>query len=203
VRILIVDDHELLRRGVKELLAEAFGVVTFGEAASGNEALAALQGNWDLAVLDLAMPRGSGLEALKEMRARRPDLPIVVLSAHEEEHYAIRALRGGARAYVTKQSASTELVRAVKRVIGGNDYLSDNLAEKLKAPARLPHELLSDRELQVLRMLAVGKSVKQIGHELALSEKTISTYRARLLVKMDLDSNAELMRYALRAGLVE
>lgn len=203
MRILIADDHELLRRGVKELLAEAFWVVTFGEAASGDEALAALTGSWDLVILDLAMPGRPGLDTLKEMHARMPGLPIVVLSAYEEEHYAIRALRGGARAYVTKQSASTELVRAAKRVMGGNNYLSDNLAEKLKEPERPPHEQLSDRELQVLRMLAVGKSVKQIGNELALSEKTISTYRARLLVKMNLDSNAELMRYALRAGLVE
>lgn len=200
MRILIVDDHELLRRGVKELLAEAIGIVTFGEATSGEEALAALNSPWDLVILDLAMPGRGGLDTLKEMHARQPALPIVVLSAHEEEHYAIRALRGGARAYVTKQAASTELVRAAKRAVGGgNPY--HNLARSPKEAA--PHEALSDRELQVLRMLAIGKSVKQIGHELALSEKTISTYRTRLLVKMNLDSNAELMRYALRVGLVD
>ncbi len=208
MRVMVVDDHALLRRGVCELFAGEFPGVEMVEAATGEDAVARVGDEpWDLIILDLAMDRRGGLDALKDIHTRRPEIPIIVLTFHEEEHYAIRALRGGARGFVTKRAAATELVRAARKAMTGARYLSDGLAEKLAdaafEPEKLPHEHLSDRELQVLRMLAIGKSVRQIGEDLALSEKTISTYRARLLAKMQLDSNAALMRYALRIGLVE
>lgn len=208
MRILLVDDHELLRRGVRELLAESYPDAEFIECGTGEDAVALVDSaTWDLIILDLAMPRRGGLDALRDIHARRPEVPVVVLSASEDEHYAVRAIRGGARGYVTKQQTSTELVGAVKKAIAGTRYLSPGLMERIAEqaiePKHLPHEELSDRELQVLRMIAMGKSVKDIGIELALSEKTISTYRTRILAKMKLGTNAELMRYALRAGLVE
>ncbi|NVB83501.1 MAG: response regulator transcription factor [Kofleriaceae bacterium] len=208
MKVLLVDDHELLRRGVRELLTETFTDAEFGEAGTGEDAVAMVaESPWDLIILDLAMPRRGGLDALREIHARCPDVPVVVLSASEDEHYAVRALRGGARGYVTKQTTSSELVGAVKKAIAGTRYLSPSLMERIAdsaiEPKQMPHEDLSDRELQVLRMIALGKSVKDIGVELALSEKTISTYRARILTKMKLGSNAELMRYALRSGLVD
>jgi DNA-binding NarL/FixJ family response regulator len=209
VRILVVDDHAVVRRGVRELLTEAFPDCEVVEAASGEDAVREVADRaWDLVVLDLAMPGRGGLDALKEIQAARPQLPVLVLSAHAEDQYAIRALRAGARGYVTKHSAPEEIVLAVRKTMAGTPYVSASLAEHLaallaRAPERPPHETLSDREMQVFRMLATGKSVKEIGAELALSDKTISTYRARVLEKMNLRSNAELMRYALRSGLVD
>lgn len=209
--ILLVDDHAVVRRGLRELLGEEFPSAEFGEAASGPEALAQIaRRDWGLVILDLSLPGRDGLEILKEARALRPGVPVMVLSVHGEDQYAIRALRAGAAGYVTKETAPEDLTAAVRKVLQGGKYVSPRLAEKMVAAlairdgtTQLPHEGLSDRELQVLRMLAVGKSVKEIGAELALSEKTISTYRARIIAKMNMRSNAELMRYALRAGLVE
>jgi len=209
VRFLVVDDHAVVRRGVRELLAEEFPDCEVVEAATGEDAVRTFaEGSWDLVVLDLAMPGRGGLDALKGIQHQRPQVPVLVLSAHAEDQYAIRALRAGARGYVTKQSASDELVLAARKLLAGTPYVSASLAEHLaslltRTPERPPHETLSDREMQVFRMLAVGKSVKEIGAELALSDKTISTYRARVLEKMNLRSNAELMRYALRSGLVD
>jgi two-component system invasion response regulator UvrY len=209
VRFLVVDDHAVVRRGVRELLAEAFPDCEIVEAATGEDATRAFEGGaWDLVVLDLAMPGRGGLDALKVFHGHRPEVPVLVLSAHAEDQYAIRALRAGARGYVTKQSAPEELVLAARKLLGGAPYVSGSLAEHLasmvtRAAERPPHETLSDREMQVFRMLASGKSVKEIGAELAQSDKTISTYRARVLEKMNLRSNAELMRYALRSGLVD
>ncbi len=206
--VMLVDDHELLRRGVRELIAETFSEAEFIEAATAEAAIAVLEErSCDVLILDVALPGRSGLDALATIHQRRPELPIVVLSASEDEHYAVRALRDGASAYVTKQTTSTELVGAVRKALVGVRYLQDGMmkriAESAITPHRLPHEALSDRELQVLRLLGLGKSVKEIGAQLALSEKTISTYRSRILEKMKLGSNAELMRYALRAGLVD
>lgn len=209
MRFLVVDDHAVVRRGVVELLVEAFPGCEAVEAASGEEAVSLFAvGAWDLVVLDLEMPGRGGLDALKRIRGHRPEVPVLVLSAHTEDQYAIRSLRGGARGYVTKASAADELVLAVNKLLAGAAYvcasLAGHLASMLTAePERPPHEALSDREMQVFRMLASGKSVKEIGHELALSDKTISTYRARVLEKMNLRTNAELMRYALRTGLVD
>jgi DNA-binding NarL/FixJ family response regulator len=209
VRFLVVDDHAVLRRGVIGLLTDAFPDCEVAEAESGEEAVLLFEaGSWDLVVLDLAMPGRGGLDALKQIHAHQPDVPVLVLSAHAEDEYAVRALRAGARGYVTKQSASEELVLAVRKLLGGTAYVSASLAEHLAsllthAPERAPHESLSDREMQVFLMLASGKSVKEIGAELTLSDKTISTYRARVLEKMNMKTNAELMRYALRAGLVD
>jgi two-component system invasion response regulator UvrY len=209
MRFLVVDDHPVVRRGVRELLAESFPECEVVEAATGEEAVRTVaEGSWDLVVLDLAMPGRGGLDALKGIRNHWPRLPVLVLSAHAEDQYALRALRAGASGYVSKQSASDELVLAARKLLEGEQYVSASLAEHLasavgSAPERPPHEALSDREMQVFRMLASGKSVKEIGAELGLSDKTISTYRARILEKMDLRSNAELMRYALRTGLVD
>jgi two-component system invasion response regulator UvrY len=209
--ILLVDDHAVVRRGLRELLGEEFPSAEFGEAASGAEALARLTARpWGLVILDVSLPGRDGLEILKEALALRPGIPIMMLSVHGEDQYAIRALRAGAAGYVTKETAAEDLTAAVRKVLQGGKYVSPRLAEQMAAAlstrdgtTRLLHEGLSDRELQVLRMLAVGKSVKEIGADLALSEKTISTYRTRIIGKMKMRSNAELMRYALRAGLVD
>jgi DNA-binding NarL/FixJ family response regulator len=204
-----VDDHAVVRRGVRELLTDSFPDCEVVESATGEDAVRTFaEGSWDLVVLDLEMPGRGGLDALKGIRVHRPQVPVLVLSAHAEDQYAIRALRAGARGFVTKQSASDELVLATRKLLAGVPYVSASLAEHLasilaRTPDRPPHETLSDREMQVFRMLASGKSVKEIGAELALSDKTISTYRARVLEKMNLRSNAELMRYALRLGLVD
>ena len=206
---LLVDDHALLRRGLRELLGEEFPGAVFEEAASGSEALDQVNHHaLSLVILDLTIPGRDGLEVLKELREHHPRLPVLVLSVHAEEQYAIRALRAGAVGYITKESAPEELCKAVRKVLDGGRYVSSSLAEKLAAnlstrDGRPLHESLSDRELQVLRMLAFGQSVKEIGVSLSLSEKTISTYRTRLLEKMTMKSNADLMRYALRAGLVD
>jgi DNA-binding NarL/FixJ family response regulator len=209
MKVLLADDHAVVRRGIKDLLSEAFFDAEFAEASTGEEALAVVQtGGFELVVLDISMPGRGGMDALKEMRALTPDVPVLVLSQHAEEQYAIRALRAGASGYLTKDCAADELVRAVRKAISGGKYVSEGLAEKLVealsgSAIGGSHERLSDRELQVLRMLAKGMSVKEIGGELSLSEKTISTYRTRILEKTHLRSNAELMRYALASGLVD
>jgi two-component system invasion response regulator UvrY len=209
--ILLVDDHAVVRRGLRELLGEEFPSAEFGEAASGAEALAQIAKRpWGLVILDVSLPGRDGLEILKEALVLRPGVPIMMLSVHAEDQYAIRALRAGAAGYVTKETAAEDLTAAVRKILQGGKYVSPRLAEQMVAAlatrdgtSQLLHEGLSDRELQVLRLLAVGKSVKEIGLELALSEKTISTYRTRIIGKMKMRSNAELMRYALRAGLVD
>jgi DNA-binding NarL/FixJ family response regulator len=209
IRFLLVDDHALLRRGLRELLAEEFPGAEFGEAGTGPDALDAVaRATWTLVVLDVSIPGRDGLDVLDTLHAGYPDLFVLVLSVHDEEQYAMRALRAGAAGYVTKETAPQELCRAVRKILSGGKYVSPDLAEKLadnlaRGANRAPHELLSNRELQVLKLIAAGKSVKEIGVELHLSEKTISTYRTRILDKMNLQSSAELMRYALKAKLVE
>jgi two-component system invasion response regulator UvrY len=209
MKFLLADDHGVVRRGVRELLAEEFADAQFDEAVTGEDAIELVERHrFDLVVLDVSMPRRGGIDALKDLQKRAPQLPVIMLSHHAEDQYAIRALRAGARAYLTKDCAPDELIRAARKVLAGGKYVTASLAEALADSLDVEHdkpqhESLSDRELQVLRMLASGKAVKQIGAELCLSEKTVSTYRARLLEKMQMTSNAELMRYALRAGLVE
>jgi len=209
MKVLLVDDHALVRRGVRDLLREAFGDAEFSEAATGEEALSyARKSAFELVVLDISMPRRGGMDALKQLHAEAPSLPVLILSHHAEEQYAVRALRAGACGYLTKDCAVEELVCAVRKALAGGKYVTEGIAERLVdmlagGGQSGAHETLSDRELQVLRMLAKGRTVKEIAGELSLSEKTISTYRTRLLEKTHLRSNAELIRYALSSGLVD
>jgi DNA-binding NarL/FixJ family response regulator len=209
MRVLIADDHAVFRRGLKETISEAFPKVTFGEAKSALETLEDVRlQNWDIVILDISMPGKSGLDILSDLKRLRPKVPILLLSMHPEEQYARRALKAGASGYLTKESVPEELQRAVRRIVAGGRYVSATLAEKLAADLRngvdVPvHELLSDREFQVLRMIASGKTVKQIADEIALSVKTVSTYRARILEKTGMRTTAELIRYAFQAQLVD
>jgi two-component system invasion response regulator UvrY len=208
-RILIIDDHEVVRDGVKKIFDEQPGEVTFGEANNRLEALQlARQQDWDLAVLDLSLGDQSGLEALKELKELRPRLPVLILSMHSEEQYARRAFKAGASGYITKDSSRTELAKAINKVAAGGRYITSALAERLvfdlgRDSDRPPHEVLSDREFEVMRLIASGKTVTEIAELLSLSDKTISTYRARLLEKMGMKTNAELTRYAIQNKVVD
>ena len=209
MKVLIVDDHALVRRGVMYLLQESFKDVEVGEAGDARAGLEAVVGQpWDLIVVDISLPGRNGLELIREIKLAKPELPILVISGHPENDYALRALKLGAAGFVSKQSAADVLVTAVKRVISGRRYISPSLAEHLagaisgESPGA-SHETLSDRELQVLRFIASGKTIKEISAELALSPKTIATYRSRIAEKMGLSSNVEFTRYAMQHGLVD
>jgi len=208
LRILLADDHAVVRKGVKQILAEAFTQVTFGEAQNAHD-LMGLVGSerWDIVVLDLNMPGGNGLEALKQIKSDRPLLPVLILSMFPEDQYAVRTLRAGAAGYLNKESAPEELVLAIRKILHGGEYISSSVADELVFYARNKddqqlHKYLSDREYQVLCLIASGKEVKEISTELSLSAKTISTYRARLLEKMNMKTNAEITHYAIQNGLV-
>jgi DNA-binding NarL/FixJ family response regulator len=209
MRILIADDHAVFRRGLTETLGEAFSRVTFGEAKTAQETLEYVRRqDWDVVILDISMPGKSGLDILDDLHRLRPKLPVLLLSMHPEGQYARRALKSGAAGYLTKESVPEELKEAVRRVRAGGRYVSATLAEKLafdlRREADMPvHELLSGREFQVFRMIASGKTVKQIADEIALSVKTVSTYRARILLKTGMKTTAELIRYALQSQLVD
>lgn len=209
MRILLVDDHAVVRRGLCQILADELGDVVCGEAASVPEAIEQIhRQNWDLVITDITLPGPSGLDLLKAMRSLRPRLPVLVLSVHGEDQFAIRVIRAGAAGYLNKDSAPQELVGAVRRVLDGGQYVSRTLAEKLAsilqtATEQAPHEKLSDREFEVFRLLAHGHTVKEIALALNLSVKTVSTYRARTLAKMGLHHNADLTRYAVQHGLFE
>ncbi len=209
IRVLIADDHAVVRQGLKQILGDTPEMLVAGEAANGQEVLDRVRAEtWDVVVLDISMPDRSGLDILKQLRSERPKLPVLVLSMYSEDQYAIRVLKAGASGYMTKDSAADELVKAIRKVVSGGRYVSPLLAEKLAFGigddlSRLPHEALSDREFQVLRMIAAGKSVKEIAAELSLSVKTVSTYRARLLEKMNLGTNAELIHYAIQNNLID
>ncbi len=209
IRILIADDHPIVRRGLKETLSESFAQVTFGEATTAEETIRQVEKqNWDVVILDISMPGKSGLDILDDLHRLRPRLPILLLSMHPEGQFARRALKSGAAGYLTKESVSAELTEAVRRVRSGGRYVSASLAEALafdlRRGADAPvHELLSSREFQVLRMLASGMTVKQIADEIALSVKTVSTYRARILLKTGMKTTADLIRYALQTQIVD
>ena len=209
MRVLIADDHAVFRRGLKETLAEGFSRLTFGEARTAQETLELVRSrDWDVVILDISMPGRSGLDILDELKRLRPKLPVLLLSMHPEHQFARRALKAGAAGYLTKDGVPEELRDAIKKIVHGGRYISATLAEKLAMDLRegadLPlHELLSDREFQVLRMIASGKTVKEIADELCLSIKTVSTYRARILEKTGMKTNAELIRYALESQLVD
>ncbi len=198
-----------MRQGIKQVLAGAFQPALVGEAANAEEGLAETRtAEWDVMVLDLTLPGASGLDFLKDLRRERPTLPVLVLSMHPPEQFAYRAISAGASGYLNKDSAPTELVRAVSEVMAGRRYLNPSVIEELvmrQQPEhpRPPHELLSDREYQVLRMLASGLTVSQVAARLTLSVKTVSTYRARVLEKMHMKTTAELMHYGIQQGLVD
>jgi len=209
MRVLIADDHAVFRRGLKETVAEGFPKVTFGEAKTAQETLDHVRRqDWDVVILDISMPGKSGLDILEDLKRLRPRLPILLLSMHPEQQFARRALKAGAAGYLTKDGVPEELKEAIKKIVGGGRYVSAALAERLAVELRhesdLPiHELLSDREFQVLRMIASGKTAKEIADELSLSVKTVSTYRARILEKTGMKTNAQLIRYALHSQLVD
>ena len=207
-RILLVDDHSVVREGLKQILADSIPDATFGEAATGEEALGkATAGAWDVVILDMSLPDRTGIDILKDLRQTYPRLPVLVLSMHPEEQFAVRALKAGAAGYVTKRTVAEHIAAAVRKVLAGGKYVSASLAEKLAGEVGMgpdaPHERLSDREFQVFRMLAMAKTVKQISEELSLSRQTVSTYRSRILEKMGLTTNDELTQYALENGLLK
>ncbi|GKS59259.1 DNA-binding response regulator [Nitrospira sp.] len=209
MNVLIADDFPLFRRGVKEMLSEGIGAVKYGEAASAPELLEQVRKRtWDVLVMDISMPGTTGTEALKRVKAECPSLPVIVLSMHPEDQYAVRMVRAGAAAYLNKASAPQELVSAVRKVVDGGQYVSPTVAERLArasvtVPADRAHEQLSDREYEVLRLIASGQTVSEVAELLGLSVTTVSTYRARILDKMHMKNNAELTRYALQHRLVE
>jgi two-component system, NarL family, invasion response regulator UvrY len=208
LRFLLADDHAVVRQGVKQILAGAFAQATFGEAQNAHDLLKLVSSErWDVVVLDLAMQGGNSLEALKQIKHDQPQLPVLILSMFPEDQYAVRTIRAGASGYLNKESAPEELVQAIHKVLRGGVYISASVADELVLNVRNEddqplHKHLSDREYQVLCLIASGKEVKEISTELVLSAKTISTYRARLLEKMNMRTNAELIHYAILNGLV-
>lgn len=209
IKVLIADDHTIVRRGIMQIIDEAPEIVTAGEASSGSEVLQAVrEGYYDVLLLDINLPDRSGLEILKHLLMIKPALNVLMLSIYPEEQYAVRALKAGAKGYLTKESAPDELIAAIRKVSQGWKYVTSSLAERLASELvgdveRKPHETLSDREFQVLRMLATGKAVTKIAAELSLSAKTISTYRTRILENLDLKNTVEIVRYAIQHGLVD
>jgi len=209
IKILIADDHPIVRQGLKQILLEEFERPVLGEAQNCQEVLELVQKqDWDVVVLDISMPGRGGLEVLKELKQARPKLPVLILSLHPEDQYAVRALRAGAAGYMTKEVAPEELVKTIKKIREGGKYVSPTLAEKIafdleKETGNLLHETLSDREYQVMMLIASGKKLSEIAEELSLSVKTIGTYRTRILEKMKMKTNAELTFYAVRHQLIE
>lgn len=206
-KILIADDHSLFRRGVKDLLADGLEAVSIGECGNAYDLLESVRHKkWDVVILDIGMPGTTGTDALMQVKRERPSLPVIVLSMHPEDQYAVRMFKAGADAYLTKASAPEELVRAVKKVLTGGQYVSPSLGEKLvhllhRGDEQTPHDLLSDREYEVMRLLASGKTVSEIAESIHLGTTTVSTYRARILDKLQLKNNAELIRYAMDHGI--
>ncbi len=205
--VFIADDHSIVRKGFRQIIEETPNMSVIGEAGSGDEVLTkARTENWDILVLDLSMPGRGGLDVLQELHAMKPRMPILVLSMHPEDQYAVRILKAGASGYVNKESAVEELVTAIQKVVDGGRYVSPEFAEKLafdltRNSTKAPHEALSDREYRVLCMLGAGKRVSEIATDLIISVKTVSTYRARILEKMNLTSNAEIIRYTIENNL--
>jgi DNA-binding NarL/FixJ family response regulator len=209
IHVLIVDDHAIVRRGLKEILADEYPEAVFGEVDDSRTALQELaRQEWDLMLLDINLPGRDGLELLQEARRLHPGTRVLVVSAYPEEEFAVRSFKLGAAGYLAKSQAPDELITAVTKILAGGRYVTAALAERLVDDlvgdtALAPHELLSSRELQVLRMIALGKTIKEIAAELALSEKTIATYRARIAQKTGLSTNVALARYAIQHGVVD
>ena len=209
IRVVIADDHQILREGLKQLLLAAGDIDVVGEAADGYEVVDRVRSlDFDLLLLDMSMPGKSGVELIKQVKAEKPRLRVLVLSMHEEHQYAVRAIRAGASGYLTKESAASQLVAAIRKVAGGGAFISAEVAERLALDA-MPHAegplhaALSDREYQVFRMLVSGSSVSEIATQLHLSAQTVSTHKARLMEKLQIDSNAELVHYALKHRLID
>jgi DNA-binding NarL/FixJ family response regulator len=209
MRILIADDHAVVRRGLKEILADTLPGVDFSEAGNGDEVLSQLaKSSINLLVLDISMPGRSGVDVLRDVKHAYPRMPVIILSCQPEEQYAVRCLKAGASAYINKESAPEELALATKKILSGGHYVSTSLAEKLIAnldeDADKPlHEQLSDREFEVMKLISAGVPLTEIGDRLHVSVKTISTYRARIMEKMQMKSNAELTRYAMTYNLID
>ena len=205
--ILIADDHPIVREGLKQILSKSVDVVSVDEASNGNEALIKIgENDYDLILLDISMPGRDGFDTLAQIRHDKPEIPVLILSMHPEEHYAKRALKSGAAGYLSKNRAQDELLIAIQRVAKGEKYITSSLAEKLaydleRDTEEPPHEKLSNRELQVMKMIASGKSLTDIGSDLSLSIKTISTYRGRIMEKIGFKNNAELINYVIKHGL--
>lgn len=208
LRILIADDHTVVRKGLRQILLDEFPAAIIEEVADAEELIKkVMAAQWDVVVSDLSMPGRSGLDAVQQIKLSHPGLPVLILSIHPEEQYALRALKSGASGYLSKDTAPDELVKAVQKVLLGKKYISQAIAEKLansfSADSTLnPHETLSDREFDVMKLLANGKSVSEIAEMLLLSVTTVSTYRARVMVKMNMKSNSDLTRYAIENNLI-
>ncbi|MBI5073651.1 MAG: response regulator transcription factor [Nitrospirae bacterium] len=208
-KILIADDHPIVRKGLRQILEEGGIVRSIEEAENGREAIEKVRdGSFDVVMLDISMPEMGGLEALEQIKKLRPSLPVLILSIYAEEEYAVRALRSGASGYMTKKSAPDELITAIKKIAHGARYISPSLADFLASHLteeqnKPPHETLSNREFQVMRMIATGRSLKEIAFDMSLSPKTISTFRTRILQKLQLQSNADLIQYAIKNKLVD
>ncbi len=209
IKIIVADDHAIVRAGIIQILSDEPGIQVDDEAADGQELLKKVRSkNPDVVLLDMTMPGMDGLDVLKQLRIERPKLPVLILTIHPETQYALRVLKAGASGYITKSSAPDELIRAIKKVFRGGKYISPSFAEKLAFQLdagfnELPHEALSDREYQVLLLIASAKTVSEIADELSLSVKTVSTYRSRILEKMNMKNNAELTRYVIEHQLLD
>lgn len=209
IRVIVADDHQVVRRGLKDILEDEGDIRVVAEAGTGREAFdAAMRPGWDVIVMDISMPEVNGIDVIEMLRRHKPKIAVLILSIHPEEQLAIRAIEAGAQGYLTKESASEELVKAVRTVANGRRYVSEGLAESLVArllakDARPPNELLSAREFRVMCLLAIGKSTAQIAQALFLSPKTVETYRARLMKKMGMGTIAEITRYAVENHLID
>lgn len=209
IRVLVVDDHPIVREGLKQILSDTEDILVVDEADSGQDVLNSIaRNNYDVVLLDISMPGRDGLEVLRELKQQKPRLPVLILSMYPEEHYAVRVLRSGASGYLTKSSAPDELISAIRKVASGRKYISSTLAERLtyeldRDADKPVHEALSDREYQVMHMISTGKSVKEIAEELGLSVKTVSTYRSRIMEKMNMKNNAEIVLYAVQNKLID
>jgi DNA-binding NarL/FixJ family response regulator len=208
IRVLIADDHAIVRKGLKQLLLEEYPTANIGEVGDAETLVAeVLKEEWDVVICDMNMPGRSGLDALSQIKQTNPKLPVLILSMYHEDQYALRVLKAGASGYLGKETVHEELIKAIKTVLLGRKYITPEVAEKLAESfdmdsEKQPHELLSDREFDVFKLLAVGKSVSEIAEQLSLSVTTISTYRSRIMEKMDMRSNAELARYAIEHKII-
>jgi two-component system invasion response regulator UvrY len=207
IRVIIVDDHPVVRRGLKQIIAAEQDMQVVGEAENAREALRVIREiACDAVILDISLPDTSGLDVLSQLKSERPGLPVLIMSIHDEEQYALRVLKAGASGYLMKNSIPEELIKAIRKITSGGKYISPPIAERLASqfasPGKSPHEKLSDREFQIMCLIASGKSLKEIGEALCISGKTVSSYRSRILEKMSMSTNSDLTRYALEHHLI-